>query len=190
MFKSLLSLPALLLSLGAAHAGLLPSLAVTDDGDSGAYRFTYSVELQSKAVLQPGDYFTVYDFAGRFEGTETQPDHFVFSSDLFGPTPGQLNPNDDPAIPNLTWTYTGTGTLTGETWLGEFSVVSEFGDTRSDNFTGQSHRLTDGCFNNNITDTDVPVPSSVPEPATWVLAAVAAVGLAGYGWRRKAVTFA
>ncbi len=188
MFKCVLNLSALLLGVGAANAGLIPTdLAVNKEGDSGAYRFTYSVDLQSKGVLQPGDFFTIYDFAGRVDGTELQPANFHFSSATSGPTPAQVTAKDDPAVSNLTWTYTGTGPITGDAFLGEFSAVSTYRNTRSDDFTGQSHKQdVGGHFNNNITDTVVPVPSCVPEPPAWMLAAVAAAGLAGYGWRRRA----
>ena len=178
----------LMLSLAitpSAHAGLLPlGLTVTKESSS-AYRFTYSVELLSKAVLKPGDYFTIYDFAGRIEGSEAQPATFVFSSAKVGPTPDLLTPRDDSTISNITWTYSGTATLSGDAWLGDFSVASVYQATRSDDFTGQSHKLSNGNFNNNITDTEVPVPSGVPEPSTLLLAGLSVAGAAGYGWRRR-----
>ncbi|WP_020473339.1 PEP-CTERM sorting domain-containing protein [Zavarzinella formosa] len=186
MTKYLLGIPVLLLMIEVSRAGLLPGgLVVTREGDSSAYRFTYSVELQSKSVLQPGDYFTIYDFAGRVDGTETQPANFSFSSSPVGPTPDLLSPHDDPNVSNLTWTYTGKTVLSGEALLGEFSAVSLYPNKQSDDFTGQSHKESDGHFNNNITDTVVPVPSSVPEPSTWIMGGIGLIGMLGYGWYRS-----
>ena len=168
----------------AARAGLLPlGVTVSPDSGSGGYRYTYSVELQSKAVLKPGDYFTIFDFAGKIDGTQSQPANFSFSSANVGPTPSQLSPNDNPAVSNVTWTYTGKATIAGDTWLGDFSVASVYKRTGTDDFTGQSHKLSNGHFNNNITDTEVPVPSGVPEPSTYLMAGFGLVALAGYGWR-------
>lgn len=169
-----------------SQAGLLPmSLTVTKDAATNGYRFTYSVELQSKAILKPGDYFTIYDFAGKIEGSQTQPANFTFSTSDVGPTPAQLSPKDDPKIWNVTWTYTGTQTITGDKVLGDFSVASVFHRTGTDDFTGQTHKLTNGHFNNNITDTEVPVPCGVPEPSSYLLAGLGALGFVGYGLYRR-----
>ncbi|HJZ90116.1 MAG TPA: hypothetical protein VKE40_04540 [Gemmataceae bacterium] len=167
------ALCALLLVTGEAGAGLLPiHVAITPEGND--FRYTYSVLLQSDAVLKPGDYFTIFDFAGLVSGTNNQPGSFTFSTDATGPVPTGVVPNDDPALPNLTWRYTGTdASLVGQLGLGDFSVVSQYDDTHDDHFTGQTHRVVDGHLDSNITDTQVPVPEShhcgAAEPSSLLL---------------------
>lgn len=165
---------ALGLLAGPAVAGLLP-VHVDKSPEGVNYRYTYGIQLQSGAVLNSGDYFTIFDFAGLKAGTNTQPAGFEFSSSMTGRTPARLSPDDDSAISNLTWTYTGAGAK-GEKDLGEFSAVSQYGLTVEDSFTGQSHRQIDGHLNGNITDTQVPVPqapnSFVPEPSSLILCAL------------------
>jgi hypothetical protein len=176
----------ILASLGmvaSASAGLLPvNVTVVPEGDN--YRFSYSVLLQSNSILKTGDFFTIYDFNGLIDGSNQQPGGFNFTSSLTGTTPDQVVPYDDPSKPNLTWTYTGD-TKTGEIILGNFSALSRYGDTDVDNFTGQSHRQVGDRVNNNITETEVPVPLDAPEPGTALLALVGIpVALGVRRWRR------
>ena len=154
---------------GDAAGGLLPvKVGVAPEGAD--FRYTYSIQLQSGAVLQPGDYFTIFDFAGLLPNHQVEPVGFDYGSRPTGRTPARLNPVDDAGIANLTWTYSGT-TVTGPVDLGTFSALSQFGETTDGAFTGQTHREVDGHLNGNITDTRVPVPTApgVPEPASWVL---------------------
>ena len=154
----------------------------TNDGAN--YRYTYSVLLESDTVLKTGDYFTIYDFAGFVEGSNTQPWAFAFQSLYTGPTPAQVLPGDDPNLPNLTWRYTGADTLAGQFDLGDFSAESVYGMTADDDFAGLTHRRVDGHLNSNITDTNVPVPVKychVPEPSSLVLLGLAVP--AALGWR-------
>lgn len=162
---------ALLFAL-TVQAGLLPThVSVQKEGDY--YRYSYCVILESDSVLKQGDYFTIYDFAGLVPGQTTQqPSDFGFSSANSGATPNRVTPDDDPNIPNLTWTYDGSAVLSGFQHLGKFSALSIYGKQTDDAFTGQTHREVDGHLNNNITDTRVPVPCTppeVPEPSTIAL---------------------
>lgn len=165
------------LTAATAQAGLLPvALETTREGRNT--RFDYSVLLQSGAVLKTGDYFTIYDFAGYIPNSNTQPSSFSFSTAPTGLTPSHVTPNDDPALPNLTWTYTGAETQVGELALGSFTAASLYNRNRDDYFTGQTHREVDGHLNSNITDTRVPVPNpchppAVPEPSSLLLLGLA-----------------
>jgi hypothetical protein len=165
------------LTTGVAQAGLLP-VSVTTTNEGSNTRFDYSVLLQSDAMLKTGDYFTIYDFAGFIPDSNTQPSNFSFSTSASGQTPSRVVPNDDPAIPNLTWTYTGSDTQIGELALGSFTAASHYSRSRDDDFTGQTHRQVDGHLNSNITDTRVPVPDpchppAVPEPSSVLLLGLA-----------------
>lgn len=170
----------------SANAGLLP-VNVTVTPDSGLFRWTYAIVLPTDSQIQPGDYFTIYDFAGFQQNPATsQPEGWTNSVTNVGPTPPNVNPQDDPNIPNLTWAYSGPIVTTGQVGLGNFWAFSEYEDSTESFFTAKTHRTSDGRVDQNITDTVVPVPTSgppaVPEPSTLLLAAL---GLPAIGVIRK-----
>ncbi len=172
LFSPLLASLVVLLVAAPAQAGLLPvRVSVTPEGDT--FRWTYAILLQDGSQLQAGDYFTIYDFGGYQEGTNTQPDGWEFSSANLGTTPDRLNPDDDASLPNLTFTYTGD-TINGWDGLGNFWVYSICQDPADEHFAAQTHRTEDGFPDSNITETLVQVPvgpqPTVPEPATLALA--------------------
>ena len=174
-FRILVALAGLTSTLfgGSASAGLLPT-TVTVTPDAGLYRWTYAIVLPTDSQIRAGDYFTIYDFGG-FEGSVSQPDHWVFTTALSGPIPIGVDPNDNPLISNLTWTYNGPTIPTGQLGLGNFWALSEFDTSSNSAFTARTHRTSDGVIDTNITETTVPVPTappSLPEPGTIVLAAL------------------
>ncbi len=166
-----------------AAAGLLPVGAVSVTPQGANYLWSYSINLPTNAQLHSGDYFTIYDFAGFVPGTNVQPADWSFSSVGFGPTPDRLNPDDNAAIPNLTFTYTGPTIPTGDLALGVFSAESKYNMEGDSFFTARTHRTSDGKTDSNITTTTVPVPVAVPEPATLALVVL---GLPVIGLRRAA----
>lgn len=172
-----------ILSAAPATAGLLPvSVTVIPDGKN--FRWTYAIVLPTDMRLEAGNYFTIYDFNGYIPGGEQSPamgaraSDWVFSSELTGPTPDRLRPNDDPTIPNLTWTYRGPTIPSGQIGLGNFWAISKYGKSVIDSFTATTARTSDGLADHNITETEVPRleeppnPNTVPEPGTLVLAAL------------------
>src|SRR3954466_14549092 len=88
---------------GVATAGIIPA-SVTVTPEAGNFRWTYSIVLPTDMKLQAGNYFTIYDFGGLIAGTNVQPPDWTFSSSRVGPIPPGLNPVDNGAIDNLTWT--------------------------------------------------------------------------------------
>jgi PEP-CTERM motif len=181
---SALALAALLAA--PAGAALIPVLvAVTPD--TGGYRWTYSVNATSDVQVNTGDFFTVYDFAGLVPSSLQAPAGWAVATPLTGPTPSQVLPTDDPAVANLAFTYAGVGPLAGPLALGGFSAVSAYGSPADGEFTSHTHRTIDGRPENNVTPTEVPVPSPVggnpppqtPEPATLALAGAGLAALAG-----------
>jgi hypothetical protein len=154
---------------GPSAAGLLPvHCSVSPEGAD--FRYTYSIQLQSGAVMQPGDYFTIFDFAGLTPTPVAQPAGFDYATANSGPVPSKLNPVDDGGVANLTWTYHGDP-INGPAELGDFSAVSQYGHTTDGDFAAQTHRQADGHVNANVTDTRVPVPMApgVPEPSSLLL---------------------
>src|SRR5262249_18191605 len=130
----------------------------------------------SDSVLRPGDFFTVFDFAGMVPGSQVMPDGWALNTAKTGGNPGGTIPGDSPLVPNLTWTYNGP-MQTGQIGLGNFAVQSTIGQTEvvPFSFTGHTQRQADGVDDSNITSTTVPAgadptpPPGVPEPSTLLL---------------------
>jgi hypothetical protein len=186
---------AIAMSSGKAEAGLLP-VSVTVQPEAGNFRWTYSVVLPTDMKLQAGNYFTIYDFAGYQAGsanvTSANPDpsfsqYWKLSTTNLGPTPDRLNPQDDPNITNLTYTYNGPEIPAGQMTLGNFAATSTFGSTAPSFFTATNPQALSGNIDSNITSTlvpmgtEIPAPISTPEPTTLVLAGL---GLPLIGLRR------
>jgi hypothetical protein len=183
--RALTALPLLAALAAPAPAALIPVL-VTVAPDAGGFRWTYSVKATSDVQVNAGDYFTVYDFAGLVPGSLQAPTGWTSAAPLVGLTPPQIAATDDPAIPNLAFTYGGAGPLAGPLALGDFSAVSASGSAVDGEFTSATHRTIDGRAERNVTPTEVPVPSpaggnpppQTPEPATLALASAGLPGLA------------
>jgi hypothetical protein len=198
--RLLVSAVAVAVSAGSASAGLLP-VSVTVQPEAGNFRWTYSVVLPTDMKLQSGNFFTIYDFAGYQAGSanvsSASPDpsyaqYWKLSTAPLGPTPDRLNPQDDPNITNLTFTYNGPTIPAGKITLGNFSAASTFSATAASFFTATNPQAASGQIDSNITSTLVPqgtnVPPAIgtPEPTTLALAGLGLplVGLACY-LRRK-----
>jgi hypothetical protein len=182
-----LALP--LLAAPAAHAGLIPNKVSIDATGDGNYKWTYNVVVTSDVYVQPGDYFTIYDFAGASAATATAPPGWTLSVSNLGTTPSKTNPADDPNIPNLTWTYTGTTTIFGQQALGNFAIISPSNHVADSDFTSATHRQDNDNSEHTITATSVPVAAAgggpkTPEPATLALA-IAGLPILGLIRRRR-----
>lgn len=186
----LAALVACAVSAPKADAGLLP-VQVTVMPDAGNFRYTYAVVLTSDSRLEPGDFFTIYDFAGYVDGSATAPSGFTLSTSNTGQTPVGTVPNDNADILNLTWTYDGPSIIAGQVGLGNFIAISVFETTMNSHFTARSHRQVDGQVDSNITETLVPTgldggtPPVVPEPATLALVALGLPMVGAVGWVRR-----
>jgi hypothetical protein len=154
-----------------ARAGLLP-VTFSTAPEGGSFRYTYGVVLSSDAFIKPGDYFTIYDFAGFVPGSTLQPAGWTVMTGA-GKTPSDTHPTDDPGIPNLTWVYTGPQ-INGQKGLGNFSALSSIDASALSSFTASTHRSIDSHVDSNITDVSTPAQGpggggNSPEPATLAL---------------------
>jgi hypothetical protein len=132
-----------------AHAGLIPSgLARSLEPGAGGdlYRFRYSVQLNAGSTLNPGDYFTVYDFAGLIAGSPVAPQGWTVQLGMTGQTPPGATPLDDPNIENVTFAYRGSAPVIANNkalQLGSFSMASFYGGTGLTSFTSEVQRSSD-----------------------------------------------
>lgn len=158
------------------QAGILP-VSVTVTPESGNFRWTYSVVLPTDMKLQAGSYFTIYDFGGLVPNSIAAPDGWSTSVANNTTPPVGLKPNDNPAISDITFTYTGATIPSGQVGLGNFWAVSSVGNSVVTEFTAQNPQFSTGNIDRNIVETIAPAPpgppgpsTGVPEPATLALA--------------------
>jgi len=171
-----------------ARGDIIPTfVSVVAEGPN--FRFTYDSTVTAVQRVDPGDFFTIYDFVGFIPGSNLQPGGWDFVSLLGGVTPGNVFPADDPTLPNLTWTRTGAS-VAGPASLGSFSALSAFSLIVLDNYTGRgtNNDATDPAFNTkngNIGFTTVPSAVPVPEPTTLAMAAIGLPILMGARFVRR-----
>jgi len=168
-----------------ARADIIPTLdSIT--GSSPNFTWNYSANVTVDQTINPGDFFTIYDFGSISPGSNAQPTGWTFSQALLGPTAPLTSPTDDPNILNLTWTYNGTAAIVGSASLGIFSVVTSTDQLKTGQFTAQATRSSGpeaGSKISNIGNVSVPVPE--PSALFPILSLCAALGLDRFFRRRK-----
>ncbi len=196
---------AMLVTAGTAQASLIPVLTGGSPIDLGSsvFAYNYDATLASDAGLQNGNFFTIYDFANFF-GVSNTPSNFTFSTANVGVNPGNVIPNDDPALVNITFTYTGPdlnydeiAANNGELDFSPFTILSRSGIAGLDSFTSmtvKNNGLARGTLIGTVGEVEVPLldgggGSFVPEPASWAML-VAGFGIVGGSMRRRRPTVA
>jgi hypothetical protein len=156
----LLGLVAVGVSIIAARGDIIPTLSsISPSG--GNFTWNYSANVTVDETINPGDFFTIYDFGSIVPSSNNQPAGWVFSQSLLGPTPGLVSPTDNPNILNLTWTYVGATPITGAAALGIFSVITNTNQLTVGQFTAEATRNSGpnaGTKIDNIGTVSVPVP--------------------------------
>ena len=171
---------------------------------AGPFLWTYDLQLsQDQDVIagpapavnpvpsgfSTGSFLTLFDFAGYVPDTCAGPAGWSCTSQLVGFRPQDVSPNDDPLIPNLTWTYTSGETLSGQPDgmdLGAFSAQTTLNTESAVSYAARGTKnngSSAGTVADNVGTTRGPVAlQNVPEPQTLILAS-AALGL--LGWTRR-----
>ena len=152
----------LMVALGVCtvRADIIPTLSsVAPSGSNFAWNYAANVTVDE--TVNRGDFFTIYDFGNFVAASNVQPTGWTFSSSLLGPTPALVTPTDNPNIPNLTWTYSGTTPIVGSTALGIFSVIASTNQLKVGQFSAEATRNSGpnaGTKVDNIGTVSVPVP--------------------------------
>src|SRR3954470_15117044 len=146
----------------AVNADIIPTLSpVPPAATSGGFLWNYTANVTVDQMVQPGDFFTIYDFGNFAQASNHQPDGWTFSFSLLGTTPSLVTPADDPNVMNLTWTYNGTTPINGSALLGDFSVVTDTDQLRTSHFAAQGTRNSGpnaGTKVDNVGQVTVPIP--------------------------------
>jgi hypothetical protein len=174
----------------AARADIIPTLSPSSPAAAvGGFTWNYSVNVTLDQRVTTGDFFTIYDFGNFTDGSNLQPLGWTFSSSLTGITPSQVLPTDNPALLNLTWTYTGATEINGAAALGNFSVVAATDQLRASDFAAEATRNggpNDGTKVDNVGQISVPIPEmSALVPILSVCGAGLALSMPSVLRRRK-----
>lgn len=168
----------LLSAIAAVNADIIPTLSSTAP-TSGAFTWNYSTNLTVDQMIQPGDFFTIYDFGSFNSGSNMQPSNWTFSSALAGKNPSLVSVLDNASLLNLTWTYTGSTPINVAGLLGIFSVVTNTDQLRTSDFASEATRNsgpTAGTKIDNVGTISVPVPE-VPAFLPVMIVCGAALGV-------------
>jgi len=167
--------------ISVANANIIPTLSTVTG--PGPYVWNYEVDVTVDQNVVNGSFFTIYDFAGATTGSG--PAGWAMTVQNVGVTPPLVLPGDNPAIPNVTFTYTGA-TIVGQQDLGIFSIDSIYNQAVEGYFAGLATRNTGPLAGTTISNVgNVEVPTVVPEPATMTLIGTGLIAMAGAAFRKR-----
>ncbi len=192
MVRKLGSAVAIAIALGAATpfeatAGLLVQLVSVSPASGaflGDYFWSYSLTIDNGDTCSYiGCYFTIYDFGNTV--TVEPPTGWTDSLQNSGVTPSGLSPTDNSTIRNVTFTYPGTLSGTGQT-IPDFNIVSPYGNVASGQFSWLDQNGA-GALQDGTADVGIPSPTgtSAPEPGTFALLGLGLAGLAASRRRKQ-----
>ena len=174
----------------SARGDIIPALSPNPPAAAvGGFTWNYAGFVTNLQTVEPGDFFTIYDFGAFVPKSNLQPTGWTFSSALVGVNPPLVIPTDDPAVRNLTWTYTGTTPIDGIARLGDFSVIASTDQLSVSTFAAQGTRTSGpnaGTKIDNVGRIVVPVPEmSALLPILSVCGAAIAAAIPSFLRRRK-----
>ncbi len=192
MRKALLGLITIGATIFAARGDIIPTLNPgTPAATAGGFLWNYGVNVTVRdQQVNPGNFFTIYDFLvlSTLARTFSLPVG-RFRQVLTGQNPSLVTPTDNPALANLTWTYTGTTPITGAQLIGQFSVVAASNQLTTGDFAAEGTRSggpNAGTVIDNVGTVSVPVPEmSALLPILSVCGAGVAAGIPSLLRRRK-----
>lgn len=189
---TLLSAAALMLG-NAVKADIIPVFNASTPVGGGNTEFSYNVEIADGTRVNKNDFFTIYDFNGYVAGSAFAPVNWTISEQNVGITPVGQVLTDNPAVVNLTFTYTGAATLTGPInpvgGVGAFgadstnSAIKALGQYASSSHKNNPHHPDDNTPQRN--QGFVVTPAAVPETSSLMLLLPGLVPL-GIVLRRRA----
>lgn len=154
------------LGISSASGGLIPNFASTTPVGANT-QFNYSLSFATDSAgterIESGDFVTIYDIAGFVSAAAGAPD-FTVSIQNSGVNAFGTAPTDNPALPNVTFTYTGP-TVSVDTTFAPFSIVSSLSLQGGGLFTSETTRNSGGPAGTPIGAIGFTVVP-VPEPAT------------------------
>jgi hypothetical protein len=201
----------LFLSSGPARADIRMALengSPTMEGSN--FRWTYDVFLQPATELDvagggiigqtqnPGNFATLYDVNGLVPNSPVTLSPslaalFAASVQNVGRTPPEINPVDNPNVPNISLTYmlnmeTNLAPGAAELLLGNFSFLSTIGVIAQTDYAAATQRNNPGFpddegIANNLATAAGPAPA--PEPSTIALVCAGVPVLLGMAARRR-----
>ncbi|WP_428938357.1 PEP-CTERM sorting domain-containing protein [Fontivita pretiosa] len=183
--RSLIASVVAVCAVGTANAALIPNFASTAPVGANTqfnYNLSFATDSAGTERIESGDFVTIYDIAG-FVSASAGAANFTVSIQNSGVNAFGTAPTDNPALPNVTFTYTGPAVNVDATFS-PFSIVSSLGAQGNGLFTSETTRNSGGPLGTPIGaigSTIVPVP----EPTSGlVLLGVGAMGL-GISRRRR-----
>jgi hypothetical protein len=190
LFKTLLvagtvGMGLLTVGAGGARADIVPKLVGSPTVDGSNFTWTYDAILRSDQYLVPGNFFTIYDFAG-YTGVHSEPTGWSLFAENSSTPPPFTTPPDNAGIINLRWVWEGPGNIVppvaGQDFdLGDFTADSTF---NQEGLTAFASAGIDSDTNTVIGNAGWAVTPVVPEPCTMALLGLGGLPLLG-GLRRR-----
>jgi len=151
-----------------ASADLIPTyISTTGDATTG-FIWTYNCDLTVDQRIEVGDYFTIYDFEHYIPGSATNPAGWSFIAQPVGTTPSVVLTPDNPAVFNLTWTWTGA-TTPGPLDLGFFTAKTDLSERTLGYFTGYATKDSGPEAGTKIANVGRITTPGLPEPSVLCL---------------------
>jgi hypothetical protein len=181
MRKVLFAVVLLLASSGIASADSIIATFVSATPVAGGVEYEYAVTVDLFSHVEADDFLVFFDFLGFVSAMEDLLGDWDISVEATTSTPPvDVLPPDDPAIPNVVFTYQGDLAVDPTGVLGTVTLISTNVCCGPQAFGGQDHFTASGTeqTNQGLTLGPTAVPVAAPEPASFLLMGMG-LGLVG-----------